>query len=175
MPKIQPVLLGLVVLSSVFSLAEVVPKEARTAADSMLNRFVDSWNHADGQSYGQNYWPDAELVDPSGIVLEGKGPIVQEHVDLWNGIFKGSHIKGKVRRIRMLGPNYMMVDLDLEVSNVRQLPHGSPAFPDRVLRNHLKHILQKRAGVWKVIAAQNTFIAPARPHSRSYSARPCSC
>lgn len=160
MTKLGGAVVSLFLLSSIICFAEAVPDGARAAANAMLNRFIDSWNHGDGQAYGENYWPEAELVDPSGAVVKGKAAIVQEHVDLWNGIFKGSHIRGKVREIRMLGPNFMMVDLDLEVSNVRQLPPGSPAYGDRTLRNHLKHILEKRQGAWKVIAAQNTFIAP---------------
>ncbi len=164
MTKFSRVLYGLFVLSGMVCSAQAVPDQAQKAADSMLNRFLDSWNHADGQAYGENYWPEAELVGPLGIVVEGKAAIVQEHVDMWNGMFKGSHIEGKVRRIRMLGPKYMMVDLDSEVSNLQQLPPGSPAYGDRVLRSHLKQILEKRDSVWKVIAAQNTFIAPRAAH-----------
>jgi uncharacterized protein (TIGR02246 family) len=136
-----------------------VPKEAAAAAHAMVQRFVDSWNRADGAAYGENYWPEAELVDPSGRISRGQAAIVQEHVDLWGGIFKGSHIKGTVRRIRMLGPTFMMVDFDTELSGIRQLPPGSPADAAGVVRNHLKHILERRQGAWKVLAAQNTFIA----------------
>ncbi len=50
---------------------------------------------------------------------------------LWAGTFKGSHI--------------MMVDFDLELTGVRE--------------PHLKHVLERRPGSWKVIAAQNTFVA----------------
>lgn len=132
---------------------------AKEAANAMLARFVDSWNRADGAAYGKNYWPEAELVSPSGTIVSGRAAIVQEHVNLWAGIFKGSHIAGKVRRIQMLGSRYMIVDLDLELSNVKNLPPGSPTGADDVLRNHLKHILEKRHGVWKVLSAQNTFIA----------------
>jgi uncharacterized protein (TIGR02246 family) len=136
-----------------------VPKEAAAAAQAMVDRFVDSWNHADGAAYGENYWPDAELVDPSGVISSGQGAIVQEHVDLWAGIFKGSHIAGKVRRIRMLGPTFMMVDFDAALSGIHHLPPGSPSDPSGVLRSHLKHILERRHGVWMVLAAQNTFVA----------------
>ena len=139
--------------------APPVPKEAAVAAQAMVARFVDSWNRADGAAYGENYWPDAELVDPSGVISRGQAAIVQEHVELWAGIFKGSHITGRVRRMRMLGPRLMMVDFDAELSGIRQLPPGSPADAAGVLRNHLKHILERRHGVWKVLAAQNTFIA----------------
>jgi uncharacterized protein (TIGR02246 family) len=137
----------------------LVPKEAREAAEAMVARFVASWNQADGAAYGMNYWPDAELVDPSGVISRGQAAIVQEHIDLWAGIFKGSRITGKVRRIRMLGPTCMMVDFDAELTGVRQLPPGSPVDAAGVLRNHLKHIMEYRQGAWKVVAAQNTFIA----------------
>jgi uncharacterized protein (TIGR02246 family) len=142
------------------SLPSVATDDSATAAaNAMLNRFVDSWNHADGAAYGKNYWPEAELVDPTGQIVNGRDAIVQEHVDLWAGIFKGSHITGKVRRIRMLGSKYMIVDLDLELSGIRQLPPGSPADAQGVLHNHLKHVMEKRGREWKVLSAQNTFIA----------------
>ncbi|HET7599646.1 MAG TPA: hypothetical protein VFK09_05115 [Gemmatimonadales bacterium] len=67
---------------------------------------------------------------------------------------------GKVRRVRMLGSNFMMVDFDADLSGVRQLPPGSPTDAAGVLHNHLKHIMERRRGAWRVLAAQNTFIAP---------------
>jgi uncharacterized protein (TIGR02246 family) len=137
-----------------------VPKHAGTVAQAMVARFVDSWNRADGAAYGENYWPDAELVDPTGAISRGKAAIVQEHVDLWAGPFKGTHVAGTVRRIRMLGPAFMMVDFDVELSGIRQPPPGIPADAAGVVRNHLKHILARRNGAWKVLGAQNTFIAP---------------
>ena len=152
---------------AIFTLFAVVPdvsaatpadSDAKAAADAMVKRFADSWNRTDGAAYGENYWPEAELVNPSGAILNGQKAIVQEHVDIWAGILKGSRATGAVRRIQMLGPNYMVVDFDLQVSGFRQPPPGSP--PDaKVLRNHLKHVMEKRNGVWKVLSAQNTFIA----------------
>lgn len=123
----------------------------------MVKRFADSWNRADGGAYGENYWLEAELVNPSGAIVNGRKAIVQEHLDLWAGIFKGSRATGKLRKIQMLGPDYMIVDFDVQVSGFRQPPPGSP--PDaKVLKNHLKHVMEKRSGVWKVLSAQNTFI-----------------
>jgi hypothetical protein len=58
----------------------------------------------------------------------------------------------------MLGPNYMVVDFDLQVSGVRQFPPGSVQNANGVLHGHLKHVMEKRKGVWKVLSAQNIFI-----------------
>jgi uncharacterized protein (TIGR02246 family) len=138
--------------------ASPVDNEAQTVANAMVNRFVDSWNHADGAAYGENYWPEAELVDPVGRIASGQPAIVREHVEMWAGPFKGSTATGKVRRTQMLGSNYMIIDFDVEVSGVLQLPPGSPPNANGVLRNHLKHIMEKRNGSWKVLSAQNTFI-----------------
>lgn len=141
-----------------------VPPEASAAAEAMVARFADSWNRADGAAYGENYWPEAELVDPVGIITSSKAETVQEHVDLWAGPFKGSQIAGRVRRVRMLGPDFMMVDFDADLSGVHALPPGAVADANGVVHNHLKHVMERRNGVWKVLAAQNTFIAPMTQH-----------
>jgi uncharacterized protein (TIGR02246 family) len=134
--------------------------EAKLACDATVSSFVDSWNRADGAAYGENYWPDAELVNPSGEVVDGRAAIAQEHVELWAGIFRSSRIAAKVRRVRRLDPNHIIVDFDAELSGIRELPSGSQnQGSNNVLRSHLKHILEKRNGQWKVLPAQNTFIA----------------
>jgi len=119
---------------------------AKSVAEAMVDTFEHSWNTANGQEYGTNYWPEAELVSPSGDVLEGRDAIVKRHMDLWSGMLKGSRITAHVRRVRPLGVQYLMVDFDVVVSGVREFPPGSPTYPDRTLRNHLKHILQERNG-----------------------------
>lgn len=159
---------SLTAVCAILTLLAVVPdvsaatqpdSAAKAAADAMVKRFADSWNHADGAAYGENYWPEAELVNPSGDILNGKAAIVKEHVDLWAGVLKGTHATGVVRKIQVLGANYMIVDFDLQVSGARQFPPGSSPDANGVLRGHLKHVMEKRNGLWKVLSAQNTFIA----------------
>jgi hypothetical protein len=59
-------LTAFVLLGMFAALALAVPTDnnAQTAT-AMVTRFEDSWNRADGPAYGENHWPEAELVDPS--------------------------------------------------------------------------------------------------------------
>ena len=45
--------------------AQSAASGAEVKAAATVRSFVDSWNRADGTAYGENYWPDAELV--SGV------------------------------------------------------------------------------------------------------------
>ena len=146
------------------------PSATMTALDSQkitedaLKVFVDSWNRASAgdmqgsRSYGTLYWQDAELVDPSGNIWRTGPEIVQMHVDLWNTAFKGSTVKGVVRRTRQLSPTLMIADFDLDLKVVGPLP---PSIPNTngVVKAHLKHVMEKRGAEWKVVAAQNTFFS----------------
>ena len=147
--------------------ANSAASDSQGPAMTALNVFVDSWNKAATgdsqapQSYGTLYWPDAELVDPSGNIWSGQPAIVQMHRDLWNTAFKGSEVKGVVRRTRQVTPNLMIVDFNLDLKVAGPLPPTIPS-ANGVVRAHLKHVMERRADEWKVIAAQNTFYSDSQ-------------
>ena len=137
---------------------DMTDEEEMIAAESMMNHFADAWNRADGDAYGQNYWTDAELVDPTGAIWNGRTAIAQMHVDLWAGPFQGSHLDAKLRRIRSVGTDCLLVDLDLALHGAKQAPPGAMVDAQGVIRTHLKHVLEKRGKVWRIVSAQNTFV-----------------
>ena len=136
--------------------------QSQQIAESALKTFVDSWNKSAAgdttghQLYGSQYWPDAELVDPSGNIWSDQQSIVKMHVDLWNTAFKGSEVSGTVRRTRVLSPSLLIADFNLDLKVQGPLPPTIPS-ANGVVKAHLKHVLEKRGQDWKVIAAQNTF------------------
>lgn len=142
--------------------------DSQAIANEALKVFVESWNRAaagnmkGSQSYGTLYWPDAELVDPSGNIWRTGPDIVQMHVDLWNTAFKGSTVTGVVRRTRQLSPTLMIADFNLDLKVVGPLP---PSIPNTngIVKAHLKHVMERRGAEWKVVAAQNTFDSGAPP------------
>lgn len=161
MRRLVSALLPLVflVLSGLPALASPPSDEATAAAHAMADRFADSWNRADGTAYGENYWPDAELVDPSGTLVEGRAAIVKQHVDLWAGIFKGTRQQITIRRVKVLCPNYIVVDIDARLAGWKALPPGATATANGVLLAHLRQIMEKRHGAWRIALSQNTIVA----------------
>ena len=89
--------------------------EMRTAAEQLARSFTESWNDRDGGAYGEAYWPDTELVDPTGQVWDGRDAIAAMHVHLWNGPAQGTQVSARVRLIRPIGRDAMVVDLDVDV------------------------------------------------------------
>jgi hypothetical protein len=49
----------------------------------------------------------------------------------------------------------MIVDFDVQLSGFVKAPPGAPP-GTAALNSHLKHVMEKRNGAWKVLSAQNT-------------------
>jgi hypothetical protein len=86
------------------------------------------------------------------------------HVDLWQTAFKGSELRGSVRKTRRLSPTLMIADYDLELRLFQEAPAGITVKGDAVT-THLKHVMEKRGNEWKGISPQNTVYSNA-PNSR---------
>lgn len=141
----------------------VQPAEMRTAAEQLARTFTDTWNSQNGAAYGEAYWPDAELVDPTGQVWDGRDAIAAMHVRLWNGPARNTRVCAKVRRVRPIGIAAMVVDLEVDVAGFSPAPPGAAVQHDGNVKARLKHVVEKRAGDWKIAASQNTFVAAMPP------------
>lgn len=143
---------------------ETVPlAEMRSAAEQLARTFTDTWNGQNGEAYGEAYWPDAELVDPTGQVWDGRDAIAAMHVHLWNGPARNTQVLATVRRVRPIGSEAMVVDLDVDVAGFSPAPPGAAVHADGTVKAHLKHVVERRAGEWKIAASQNTFVAELPP------------
>src|SRR5258708_20855141 len=96
------------------------------------------------------------------MIWNGQPAIQQMHVDLWHTAFNGSNVKGSVRKTRRLSPTLMIADFDLDLALFKQAPSGSKE-SNGVVKADLKHVMEKRGAVWKVVAAQNTFYSNIGP------------
>ena len=128
----------------------------RLAAAQLAETFASSWNSRDGDAYGDAYWPDAELVDPSGQVWNGRVAIIQTHRDLWAGPARATQMTAVVRRVLALSPTLFVVDIDTSATGFFPPPPGAP---NGVVETRLKHVVERRHGQWKIIRSQNTFLS----------------
>jgi uncharacterized protein (TIGR02246 family) len=133
--------------------------EMRAAAEQLARMFTNTWNDQDGEAYGEAYWPDAELVDPTGQVWDGREAIAGMHVHLWSGPARHTQVAAMVRRIRPIGTEAMVVDLDIDVVGFSPAPPGAAVHADGKVKAYLKHVVEKRDGDWKIAASQNTLVA----------------
>ena len=133
--------------------------QSEPIATMFAERFATTWNGRDGSGYGEAYWPDAELVDPTGTIWTGRKAIADMHVDLWNGPARDTRVIASVRRTKSLSTTLAVVDLDVEVTGFSPAPPGATCGSDGVVRTRLNHVIEKRETEWKIIASQNTFVA----------------
>jgi uncharacterized protein (TIGR02246 family) len=144
-------------------MADARSAEHDAVAEQLAQTFARTWNDRDGAGYGEAYWPDAELVDPTGQIWEGQDAIVQMHVALWNGPARETRVRPRVRRVRALAVNVIIVDLEIDVSGSSPAPPGVSVQSDGSVKARLKQVVDKRADDWKIVASQNTFVAAPPP------------
>ncbi len=140
---------------------ETASSEMMAAAESLAQTFMDTWNRQDGAAYGNAYWDDAELVDPTGKIWDGRAAIANMHVELWRGPASGSHVESRVRRVRPLNSKVMVVDLDVVVAGF-SLPGAAINAKGQIVAR-LKHVVEQRGDEWKIVASQNTLVAGPAP------------
>jgi uncharacterized protein (TIGR02246 family) len=126
-----------------------------------LDRLAQGWNTADAAMWASEYWPQGELVNILGGIMPNPEAIRDRHAEILAGPFKGSHFESTVRRIQFLGADVAIVDTDIRVTQFRALPPGAVATSPGVLLTRMKHVYQRRDGVWRIAASQNTAVLPS--------------
>lgn len=135
------------------------PAEYERAAGQLAATFAATWNAKDGPAYGMAYWPDAELVDPTGRISDGRDAIIKTHEELW-AVTGKTQASTAVRRVRRVSPTLMVVDIMVVVRGFPAPPPGGTADADGAVRSNLKHLAEKRGNEWKILVSQNTFLQP---------------
>ncbi len=139
---------------------------ADTAADRVVAGLVTAWTHADGNAFGAQFWPDARFVNILGGVYEGRGTIAQQHADIFATIYKGTRLKIAVVHTRALGRDHLIVETQNMLAGVTSVPPGMTMGPGGTFPTRFALVLERRAGEWRILFAQNTVVAPQPPARR---------
>jgi len=119
-----------------------------------------AWANGDADRWAAHYVPDAEFINILGMLMPNMQAMRARHHEIFHGVFKGSRHHGTLRRLRFLGTDAAVADVDIEVTGFSALPPGSRPTEPGVLRTRMRHVLQRLDGRWRIVATQNTAVAP---------------
>lgn len=118
----------------------------------VVSRWQEAWNRGDADSLAQLFAPNAEFVNVVGLWWHDREAIRASHAFGFAKIFTGSTITMNQPRVRHLGPDAATVHSRWRI--VGQIsPTGEPAGEREGI---FLFVLERRAGAWITVAAQNT-------------------
>lgn len=136
-----------------------------TSADTLAIRTIigeldSAWAHSDADRWAKQYSPDADFINILGMYMPDIKAMHARHHEIMTGVFKGSRHAGTLRRLRFLDAIVAIADVDIEVTGYKALPPGVVPTAPGVLRTRMRHILTKSGEGWRIVATQNTAVAP---------------
>lgn len=138
---------------------------------SSVQRLATAWNAGNGEGWAAEFWPEGSLINILGVVFPNRSAVANVTNAILTGPFKGSTFTPEIRRLRFVGADGAVADTDVSVTNYPALPPGALETRPGLLLTRLTLFFEKRSGIWKIQAAQNTSVLPSAlpPATRSPS------
>ena len=125
--------------------------------------FDAAWTGQDPVTYAAQY-AGAGWIGPNGAIQTNPAIITA----IYTGILTVSPLAGSVRQstirsLTFLTGTIAVLDIDARVTGFAAPPPGVVPWQPGTLRALEKNILVKRAGEWRILRHQQTFVAPGVP------------
>jgi uncharacterized protein (TIGR02246 family) len=128
------------------------PGEA--AVRELFGALLGDWDRGDGESYGSRFTEDADYVAFDGSHTIGRREIAASHQRLFDGWLKGSRLTGRVRSVKLLGPDVALV----HATGGTILRGKKKPAPERGSIQTL--VAVRRDGGWRFAAFHNSRVRP---------------
>ena len=128
--------------------AQPAADPATAIASQFIETVTKGWEARDGRAYAAAFWPDAEIVNVFGGVMDGQETIASRMDQILKGALNARESKQSLRKVRMLAPNVIVVDTT-----------NTDATSGAGVETRFKYILEKRGEVWRAVAGQNTRVS----------------
>lgn len=122
-----------------------VEKELR----ALVAHLQDCWNRYDSQSYASVFEEDADFIHILGAYYNGRDNIERGHRAIFDTIYKGSHNRLEVQKIRMVRDDVAVVFLQ----STLQFFQGDG---EVTIKSRPTLLAEWRNGRWEIAAFQNT-------------------
>jgi uncharacterized protein (TIGR02246 family) len=120
-----------------------------------------AWNKGDAEAWGSAYTETSRFINILGILYDGRKANVARHAQLFETIFKGSHLVLEIDKLEFPSDDIALVDTILTLTGHQRTPPGIMESRQGELLTRMKYVVQLQSdGAWKIIAAQNTAISP---------------
>lgn len=138
--------------------------QGAAAITAALSAQAEAWNRHDAKAWVAPFTEDADFVNIVGMSFAGRPEVERRHDDLFKSIFSHSRVVMTTRKVVPLGPTAALTETVYELRDYDRLPPGIRATDaDGTLRTRMKNVWVLKADGWRIVAAQNTAIAPLPP------------
>lgn len=135
-----------------FDAAEVEP---------LLLALPDAWNARDAGAWVARFEEDSGFTNILGMHFPTRDANEARHAQLFETIFANSTLRAEVISVRPVGSHGAVAEVGFELVGYERLPPDVEETEPGILRTRLIVVLERDAGEWGVVAAQNTAVLPA--------------
>lgn len=138
---------------------ETAPVAATMSADEVAVRktgdsYIEAFNRGDAKATAEHYTADAEYIDETGHLLQGR-PAIEESMKAFYAKNPGSKLALTIESIRMIGPGIAIEDGLTTVTNAGNI---EPV----IARYTATHV--KSAGKWLTASVRDSAVKLNKPH-----------
>jgi len=136
------------------------PPAELTEIEGLLLALPAAWNQRDAEAWVANFDQDSGFTNILGMHFPDRSANEARHAELFRTIFANSTLSAEVLDIRAVGETGAVAELVFTLVGYERLPPGMEETEPGVLRTRLITVWEHANGVWRMVAAQNTAIAP---------------
>ena len=129
------------------------------AIRSVMDRFMDAWNHHDAKAFAAVFSEDADFTNWRGTGASGRAKIESFHAPMFATILSKSHQEYTDIKTRFIRPDVAAVDVHWKMNGALDA-QGNPR-PER--EGLLSFVMAKNAGHWEIVAMHNLDISALPP------------
>jgi len=158
------VALGLAGVSALLPIARIRAETSsadENAVRAILQSQEDAWNKGDAKAFAAHAAEDCLFTNIVGTPFVGRQIFEERHAHIFATIYAGSHLTMRIRTLKFVTADVVIVEAELALTGYKSLPPGIQADADRTLYTELEEVLVNRPGGWQMVAFHNVDRKPA--------------
>src|SRR5690348_8112760 len=126
-----------------------------TAVGQLVGEIAEAWNAGDARAYGARYSPDGTFTNTNGTLDLGRDDVARTAEEAFQGVLAGTKLSLAVRKLRLIRPDVVVVDLDARVSGMPVPPPDDSNGPGGEVRISQMLVLVEEDDRWWITAQHN--------------------